>query len=106
MDIALIRQRDGNRCARCGSARDLHVHHRIPRSQGGQDESQVLVTLCVTCHRWAHGHPYDARQEGLLLRSWEDPALVPIRHFLWPHKPIWLGPELTIILTDPGQVAA
>lgn len=106
MDISLVRERDGNRCARCGSTRDLHVHHRIARSQGGRDYCQGLITLCAADHRWVHAHPHEAREDGYLLRGWENVAAVPVKHVMWPAGPVWLGPELTILLSDPGQSAA
>jgi 5-methylcytosine-specific restriction endonuclease McrA len=46
--------RDGRRCQRCGSAATpfdpLHVHHVVPRSEGGNDAPGNLVTLCAMCH--------------------------------------------------------
>ena len=93
-----IRARDGHRCAKCGSNRDLHVHHRIRRSQGGRDDSQTLVTLCAQCHSWVHQHPMAARREGLLLSRGTDPATVPIDHHMFPAGPVLLGPDLTFQL--------
>ena len=85
-----IRERDGWRCSRCGSGWELHVHHRFPRA-GGTDESAAnRVTLCVTCHRWAHGNPVQARAEGWIVRGEADPAGVPVEHFAWPAGPILL----------------
>jgi 5-methylcytosine-specific restriction endonuclease McrA len=106
VDIAQIRARDGNRCARDGSTFDLHVHHRIARSQGGRNYCEGLITLCAACHTWVHSHPYEAREDGWLLRGWENPAAVPVTHFNWPGAPVWLGPELTFLLSDPGRSAA
>jgi 5-methylcytosine-specific restriction endonuclease McrA len=46
--------RDGRRCGRCGSPATpfdpLHVHHVVPRSEGGTDTLGNLVTLCALCH--------------------------------------------------------
>jgi hypothetical protein len=45
--------RDGHRCSQCGSpatAYDaLHVHHLVPRSEGGTDALGNLVTLYAPC---------------------------------------------------------
>lgn len=55
------RQRDGNQCQICGDTPDslytqLHVHHIIPRADGGTDELNNLVTLCDLCHAACHWH--------------------------------------------------
>jgi ATP-dependent DNA helicase RecQ len=49
--------RDEYRCRDCGSreeARDLDVHHLIPRAAGGGDKASNLVTLCDGCHAARH----------------------------------------------------
>lgn len=101
MDIAQIRKRDGDRCARCGATSPLHVHHRIRRSQGGRNDSSNLVTLCEPCHTWAHRNPYKARDGGWLLRPSDDPRLVEIRHVNWPAYPIWLDDAMGFALSAP-----
>lgn len=49
-----VLSRDRYRCRGC-----LHdsgeIHHILFRSQGGQDTSGNLITLCPSCHRRAHG---------------------------------------------------
>ena len=48
-------QRDSYSCEDCG-ANDcrLHVHHKIPRSQGGSDHLENLISLCPDCHADRH----------------------------------------------------
>lgn len=46
-----VLNRDGNECLRCGSTTDLEVHHIIPVSRGGSDETANLATLCSDCHK-------------------------------------------------------
>jgi hypothetical protein len=48
--------RDRHRCqaSGCGRTRFLEVHHQIPRSQGGSNEPENLITLCGACHRLRH----------------------------------------------------
>lgn len=51
---AAIYARDGHRCVWCGlTAIDvqLTVDHLIPRSRGGGNEANNLVTACMTCNR-------------------------------------------------------
>jgi len=47
-----ILKRDGFRCQvpGCNCRRNLHIHHIIPRSQGGSDEPSNLIVLCAKCH--------------------------------------------------------
>lgn len=57
----IIKQADGE-CELCGMSReehreqsggdrDLHVHHIIPRSEGGGDYVENLMAVCHGCHR-------------------------------------------------------
>jgi hypothetical protein len=51
----LVKLRDGEQCQVCGDRRgDLycvpHTHHIIPRSRGGPDNQENLITLCDLCH--------------------------------------------------------
>ena len=43
--------RDGHRCQYCGSDRHLTVDHVVPRSKGGGDTWDNLVTSCAPCNR-------------------------------------------------------
>lgn len=49
-----VLNRDGRRCRYCGRAPQdgvlLHVDHVIPRSHGGSDDMDNLVTACGTCN--------------------------------------------------------
>jgi 5-methylcytosine-specific restriction endonuclease McrA len=56
-----VLERDGWRCRKCGSLEDLQVHHKIRRSQQGNDSLDNLVTLCAYCHMAEHGQlSYDS----------------------------------------------
>ena len=48
-------ERDDWRCRRCGSLENLQVHHKIKRSQQGNDSLDNLETLCARCHISEHG---------------------------------------------------
>ena len=57
-----VRERDGQQCTQCGwptgvtrKVRQLHVHHKKLRSQGGNHALSNLVTLCDICHRKQEG---------------------------------------------------
>lgn len=41
-------------CALCGETRNLHIHHVLFRSHGGDDVLENLCCLCLTCHDAIH----------------------------------------------------
>lgn len=46
-----IYMRDGERCLACGVTDGLSLDHVIPRSRGGHNRPDNLVTLCTRCNR-------------------------------------------------------
>jgi 5-methylcytosine-specific restriction endonuclease McrA len=50
----LARDRHHCRAPGCGRTRFLEVHHIVPRSNGGKNHADNLVTLCGSCHRLWH----------------------------------------------------
>lgn len=44
----------GEPCDRCELRAGVHVHHRVFRSQGGNDTPDNLEWLCLTCHDDVH----------------------------------------------------
>lgn len=45
----------GESCKSCGNFSDeIHKHHIVPRSRGGSNSPDNLVSLCVDCHGKAH----------------------------------------------------
>jgi 5-methylcytosine-specific restriction endonuclease McrA len=51
---ASVMVRDGQACQKCGRNDDLVVHHIEPRTKGGADAADNLITLCKSCHFKAH----------------------------------------------------
>ncbi len=51
-----VLERDRFRCQApgCGNSRFLEIHHVKPKSRGGGNELENLVTLCSGCHRLHH----------------------------------------------------
>lgn len=47
---------DGGRCRVCGTKQNLHVHHIHYRSEGGKDDLDNLITLCVDHHELIHSN--------------------------------------------------
>ena len=47
---ARVHERD-QACVRCGSRRQLQVHHRVPLASGGSNDLTNLELLCRACHK-------------------------------------------------------
>lgn len=45
-----VKRRDGKKCRRCGSKKQLQVHHIIPYRKTQDNSLDNLVTLCASCH--------------------------------------------------------
>ena len=65
----LVFARDGYRCQvrawHC-TGRAEHAHHVLPRSRGGDEALENLLTVCAACHGWVHDHPAEATGRGFL----------------------------------------
>jgi 5-methylcytosine-specific restriction endonuclease McrA len=49
----VVLKRDGFKCAKCSTAKNLHVHH-ITYKRLGDEDLDDLISLCGRCHRAAH----------------------------------------------------
>ena len=47
----LIYKRDGYRCRKCGSEKDLEIDHIVPIAKGGKSTLDNLQTLCKKCNK-------------------------------------------------------
>jgi len=45
-----VKERDGNKCIKCDSKKDLELHHIIPTTQALNHTPKNLITLCKKCH--------------------------------------------------------
>lgn len=69
----IVRARSRGRCeamvsARCGG-RGTNVHHRRLRAQGGTNDLDNLLDVCIWCHSHIHANPTQSYELGLMLRS-------------------------------------
>ena len=108
--VALVFDRDGGCCIRCGLAvrpedrgERWSVQHRRARGAGGDLRPETnlpanLVVLCGSatsaggCHEWAENNRTEARLAGLSMRWKQDPQEVPLL--------TWWGP---VYLDDKGR---
>ncbi len=70
-----IFDRDGWRCRSCNSRNNLHAHHIVYRSQGGEDTDENICTLCESCHSGLHlgglsiVEPANAEEQLIFIRG-------------------------------------
>ena len=85
--VALVKERDGLRCVRCGRYLEgvpASIHHRRLRSHPfqGLHEASNLICLCGTgstgCHLWVHTHQAEAYENGWLVKGLSD-LILPIQ---------------------------
>ena len=81
--VELVRQRDVG-CVRCGRWGG-NTHHRKLRSQSSKKEVHLLQNLIILCgsgttgcHGIVHANPAESYRQGWLVRSWQDPLVVPV----------------------------
>ena len=55
----IVFERDQYRCRICGSKKNLEIHHRIKRRNGGDHTPDNLILLCQICHRYIDTCDYD-----------------------------------------------
>ena len=76
-------ERDRYHCQECGilvaqrGGAKPQTHHMIPRSAGGSDDSENLITLCQPCHATKLGHTF------MLPRTAVEDYPQYIKWFLW-----------------------
>ena len=49
-----VKNRDGHKCMKCGSTKDIQAHHIRPIKNHGMHILSNGITLCGACHRVAH----------------------------------------------------
>ncbi|MBM3266601.1 MAG: HNH endonuclease [Candidatus Sericytochromatia bacterium] len=77
-----IFKRDKHACQYCGSHADLTLDHVMPKSRGGQDLWENLVTACIKCNnRKGDRTPDEARM--LLKQVPRAPRAIEIASELW-----------------------
>ena len=81
-------KRDGHRCVYCGDGKrqQLTLDHVLPRSKGGRDEWENLVTACKRCN---------GEKGDLLMEEWGRPEPQPYRphHLLLVQKNQLIVPD-------------
>lgn len=79
-----VYERDGGRCAACGTTNALTIQHRINRQMGSslyRDGFAFWLTLCAGCNGALESDPHFAqsgRDKGWKLVTTEDPEAVAV----------------------------
>ncbi|RLI76939.1 hypothetical protein DRP05_11675 [Archaeoglobales archaeon] len=64
-------RRANYRCERCGDSKyKLHIHHIIPRKDGGKHTPENLIVLCPSCHQyaeWLYNNGFEVSREILMM---------------------------------------
>lgn len=47
-----VRERDSYQCQICGCDTNLHIHHIVPRKEGGNHNLDNLILVCSKCHMY------------------------------------------------------
>ena len=81
-------------CVRCGASGPLDAQHRKARGRGGTTNPETsfgmanLIALCRPCHDHVETHRKWAQSLGYAVPQWQDPAVMPVRHWqlgwAWP----------------------
>lgn len=84
----LVLERDEYRCVHCGDNKNLQQHHRKARKAGGRanwrksNSPANLLTVCADTHAWIESRRAEAYDAGWLVRENDEPADVPVQHFI------------------------
>jgi 5-methylcytosine-specific restriction endonuclease McrA len=70
-----VAERSFGLCEGCGKVQATQMHHRLYRSQGGDERPENLLHLCLECHQSAH-QDSDRYVIGWAIESRGDPAEV------------------------------
>ena len=112
----LVLARDGRACVCCGrsvTGQPYSLQHRKRRSQGGTNSPSNLVTVLGTgttgCHERIDSRrdPHD-EAKGYTVRSWDDPAQVPVMVFSANGSGVtkWLSDDGRYLDEPPGEASA
>lgn len=98
----LVTERSRGVCEICQVRPATDWHHRKNRSQGGEWAASNGLHLCSSDHRWVTEHPAAAVAHGWSVRSWMDPAEVPVTVTLRPETPFSPAVTAQFLLDDEG----
>jgi CRISPR/Cas system Type II protein with McrA/HNH and RuvC-like nuclease domain len=63
--------RDGHKCCYCGNTKNLTIDHVIPKSKGGKNSWDNLITCCWGCNKYKGNKTPDEAGMKLLSKPYE-----------------------------------
>ena len=110
----LVLERDGHACVCCGmsiAGQPYSLQHRKRRSQGGTNDPSNLITVLGTgttgCHERIDSRRFpEDEDKGYTVRSWQNPAGVPVTLFGGAGGTFYLWDDGTYHAEGPQEAAA
>jgi len=84
-----VMRRDRNRCQYCGNRDALTIDHVLPRSRGGRDTWENLVTACVPCNNRKGSRTPDEAGMALRRRPFRPSHVMFIRDYVGTLDDTW-----------------
>lgn len=84
-----IIKRDSGRCQYCGSRNQLTIDHVLPKSRGGRDKWDNLVTACVPCNNRKGSKTPEEAGFRLMRKPFRPSYVMYIRDFVGTMDDAW-----------------
>ena len=84
-----IMRRDGHECQYCGSRNHLTIDHVVPRSRGGKDTWENLVTACVACNNKKSNRTPEEAEMPLLNKPFKPHHIIYLKQFVTNLDETW-----------------
>lgn len=84
-----VMRRDRHRCQYCGDRETLTIDHVLPRSRGGRDTWENLVTACIPCNNRKGSRTPDEAGMSLKRRPFRPSHVMFIRDFVGTLDDTW-----------------
>lgn len=75
-----IYKRDGHTCVYCGSKKNLTIDHVIPKSKGGKNTWNNLVTCCSGCNLYKGDRTPEQAQMTMRVKPYEPSVFSDVIH--------------------------
>ncbi len=84
-----IFKRDGNECVYCGAKKALTLDHIIPKSLGGKDSWENLVTACSSCNSKKGNRKLEDTDMELKKQPYKPSHIIFLREYSGKVKEAW-----------------